>query len=70
MAEELRLQVAETDELQNAKKMLEEESKKLRRDVALNEQVRVPWLGGLKSDLPPRRLTRWATLLTGGLYAD
>ena len=66
MAEELRLQVAETDELQNAKKMLEEESKKLRRDVALNEQVRVPWLGGLESDPPPT----WATLLTEGLHAD
>lgn len=38
MAEELRLQVSETDELQKAKKALEEESKKLRREVALNEQ--------------------------------
>ena len=38
MAEELRLQVGETDELQKAKKGLEEESKKLRREVALNEQ--------------------------------
>jgi hypothetical protein len=38
MAEELRLQVGETDELQKAKKTLEEESKKLRREVALNEQ--------------------------------
>ena len=65
MAEELRLQVAETDELQNAKKMLEEESKKLRRDVALNEQVRVPaWWFGIRP--PPT----WATLLTEGLHAD
>jgi len=39
MAEELRLQVAETDELQKAKKSLEEECKKLRREVALNEQA-------------------------------
>ena len=38
MAEELRLQVGETDELQKAKKTLEEETKKLRREVALNEQ--------------------------------
>ena len=38
MAEELRLQVGETDELQKAKKALEEETKKLRREVALNEQ--------------------------------
>ena len=38
MAEELRLQVGETDELQKSKKALEEESKKLRREVALNEQ--------------------------------
>ena len=33
MAEELRLQVGETDELQRAKKALEEENKKLRREV-------------------------------------
>jgi len=38
MAEELRLQVGETDELQQAKKGLEEETKRLRREVALNEQ--------------------------------
>jgi len=38
MAEELRLQVGETDELQKAKKGLEEETKRLRREVALNEQ--------------------------------
>ena len=38
MAEELRLQVQETDELQKAKKALEEETKRLRREVALNEQ--------------------------------
>ena len=38
MAEELRLQVAETDSLQKTKKVLEEEGKKLRREVALNEQ--------------------------------
>ena len=38
MAEELRLQVGETDELQKAKKALEEETKKLLREVALNEQ--------------------------------
>jgi len=38
MAEELRLQVGETDELQKAKKALEEETKRLRREVALNEQ--------------------------------
>ena len=38
MAEELRLQVGETDELQKAKKTLEEDNKKLRREVALNEQ--------------------------------
>ena len=38
MAEELRLQVGETDELQKAEKTLEEETKKLRREVALNEQ--------------------------------
>lgn len=37
MAEELRLQVQETDELQKAKKQLEEENKKLRREVQLNE---------------------------------
>jgi len=39
MAEELRLQVAETDALQKTKKVLEEEGKKLRREVALNEQA-------------------------------
>ncbi|KAL3931340.1 MAG: hypothetical protein SGPRY_001167 [Prymnesium sp.] len=38
MAEELRLQVQETDELQKCKRMLEEENKKLRREVQLNEQ--------------------------------
>ena len=38
MAEELRLQVQETDELQKTKKLLEEENKKLRREVQLNEQ--------------------------------
>jgi len=38
MAEELRLQVGETDELQKAKKSLEEDTKRLRREVALNEQ--------------------------------
>ena len=39
MAEELRLQVSETDELQKGKKTLEEEAKKLRREVSLNEQA-------------------------------
>jgi len=39
MAEELRLQVAETDALQKTKKVLEEEGKKLRREVSLNEQA-------------------------------
>ena len=38
MAEELRLQVQETDELQKAKRYLEEENKKLKREVQLNEQ--------------------------------
>lgn len=38
MAEELRLQVQETDELQKAKKTLEEDCKKLRREVQLHEQ--------------------------------
>ena len=38
MAEELRLQVGETDDLQKAKKGLEEDTKRLRREVALNEQ--------------------------------
>ena len=38
MAEELRLQVQETDELQKAKRHLEEENKKLKREVQLNEQ--------------------------------
>mmetsp|Transcript_33961 Transcript_33961/g.56167 ORF Transcript_33961/g.56167 Transcript_33961/m.56167 type:complete len:461 (-) Transcript_33961:310-1692(-) len=38
MAEELRLQVTETDDLQKSKRTLEEENKKLKREVQLNEQ--------------------------------
>ena len=38
MAEELRVQVQETDELQKAKAYLEEENKKLRHEVELHEQ--------------------------------
>eukprot|EP00908_Phaeocystis_cordata_P013952 Transcript_25065.p1 GENE.Transcript_25065~~Transcript_25065.p1 ORF type:complete len:481 (+),score=298.65 Transcript_25065:97-1539(+) len=38
MAEELRVQVQETDELQKAKAFLEDENKKLRREVQLHEQ--------------------------------
>jgi len=38
MAEELRVQVQETDELQKAKTYLEEENKKLRHEVELHEQ--------------------------------
>jgi len=38
MAEELRLQVQETDDLQKCKRILEEENNKLRREVQLNEQ--------------------------------
>merc|ERR1719155_253530 len=38
MAEELRVQVQETDELQKVKASLEEDNKKLRREVALHEQ--------------------------------
>jgi len=39
MAEELRLQVRETDELQKANKATEEDNRRLKREVALNEQA-------------------------------
>lgn len=40
MAEELRLQVRESDDLQSGNKRLEDDNRRLRREVALNEQAR------------------------------
>ena len=51
MAEELRLQVQETDELQKSKRTLEEENKKLRREVQVCSAHALPTLGSIAHSL-------------------